>query len=162
MPSNSFIEISKTYFGKPDSYFMKRRNQRVSEDNRSMPITEKQRRWDCEWPEYHQAQVDPKQEIYWGFHYDTMHDDYGELEYKNFAKSGVKLSEFTQKQIRAGKVKYIVVWRWFNNNKWAELKEDTSNSYEIMGLVEANYALTLIDNDGRFPYPPPASLDEFF
>ena len=162
-----FIEINKVVPATPDDYILKRMRQRAEESHesgtRNLDLMSERRRWEAEFPEYHQCQVDSKQEVYWGFQYDTMHEDLGEMEYKQFAKKGVKLSPYTQARIKDGTVKYIVVWKWADRNRWTPLEANKQANYEICGYVEANRALELlqnVDGDMRFPYPPPPSLEE--
>lgn len=162
-----FIEINKVVPATPDDYILKRMRQRAEESHesgtRDLDLMSERRRWEAEFPEYHQCQVDSKQEVYWGFQYDTMHEDLGEMEYKQFAKKGVKLSPYTQDRIKDGTVKYIVVWKWADGNRWTPLEANKQANYEICGYVEANRALELlqnVDGDMRFPYPPPPSLEE--
>ena len=91
-----------------------------------------------------------------------MHEDYGELDYKQYSHKGIHISEYTKKQIESGKVKYIVVWKWFDNNVWKQLEEGVSVGYEICGMVDAIEALKQLDKKThRFPYPLKSTLDQF-
>ena len=146
MHSNSFIEISKSYFGKPDREFIETRNEKVKKYWKEI------RRGDAEFPEKHQCQIDPKQRLYPGFQADVIWEGLGIVDYKQYAKPGIKLSEYTQEQIKSGLVKWIAVWKWFNNNKHEELEEGKSVGYEILGLVDAQSALEMINSEGRFSY----------
>ena len=135
MQLNTSTEISRTIFGTPDSDFIRMRNKKSKTMKMGVMGA------DCEFPEYHQSIVDPKQTYYYGFQYDTMHEDYGELDYKQYSHKGIHISEYTKTQIESGKVKYIVVWKWFNNNVWKQLEEGVSVGYEICGMVDAVEAL---------------------
>ena len=153
MQLNTSIEISRTIFGAPDSDFIRMR------DKKSKTMKMGIMGADCEFPEYHQSIIDPKQTYYYGFQYDTMHEDYGELDYKQYSHKGIHISEYTKKQIESGKVKYIVVWKWFNNNVWKQLEEGVSVGYELCGMVDAVKALQQLDKKThRFPYPLKATL----
>ena len=156
MQLNTSTEISRTIFGTPDSDFIRMR------DKKSKTMKMGVMGADCEFPEYHQSIVDPKQTYYYGFQYDTMHEDYGELDYKQYSHKGIHISEYTKKQIKSGKVKYIVVWKWFDNNVWKQLEEGVSVGYEICGMVDAKEALKQLDKKThRFPYPLKSTLDQF-
>ena len=156
MQLNMSTEISRTIFGAPDSDFIRMR------DKKSKTMRMGIMGADCEFPEYHQCIVDPKQTFYYGFQYDTMHEDYGELDYKQYSHKGIHISEYTKKQIESGKVKYIVVWKWFDNNVWKQLQEGVSVGYEICGMVDAAEALKQFDEKThRFPYPLKSTLDQF-
>ena len=164
---NKFIEINKTVSATPDNYILNRLRERAEKSyqsgKRDLDLMSERRRWEAEFPEYHQCQVDSKQEVYWGFQYDTIHEDLGEMEYKQFAKKGVKLSPYAQDRIKDGTVKYIVVWKWADGNRWTPLEANKQANYEICGYVEANRALELlqnVDGDMRFPYPPPPPSEE--
>ena len=156
MQLNTSTEISRTIFGTPDSDFIRMR------DKKSKTMKMGVMGADCEFPEYHQSIVDPKQTYYYGYQYDTMHEDYGELDYKQYSAKGIHVSEYTKKQIESGKVKYIVVWKWFNNNVWKQLEEGVSVGYEICGMVDAVEALKQLDKKThRFPYPLNSNLDQY-
>ena len=81
---NKFIEINKIVSATPDNYILKRLRERAEKSyqsgKRDLDLMSERRRWEAEFPEYHQCQVDSKQEVYWGFQYDTMHKDFGEME----------------------------------------------------------------------------------
>lgn len=116
----------------------------------------------CELPEYHQCDIDPKQKLYQPVGKervrvaDTTHDDYGNCDYKSDSKEGVKLSEFTQKNIENGKINTIVVWKWVNGPKYEYgylVRPGQKLSYEILGWIDAKEALKLLDKStGRFKY----------
>ena len=72
-------------------------------------------------------------------------------EYKQFAKAGFKVSDNTEKAIKAGIVEKIIVWRWSNNNRWDPLQEGKSIGYDIIGIGDAKEALekSYIDEKGE-------------
>ena len=148
MQSNTFIEIYKTYKGIPDSTFIKNRDIKKEVYEKGI------RGADCEFPEYHQGQVDDKQTNYLeSVEIDNIHTKYRVLDYKQFAKAGVHLSQFTQNQIREGKINYIVVWKWADNNRYKTLVEGESVGYEILAYVPAKWALANLDKTtNRFPF----------
>lgn len=141
-----FTKISKSYFGKPNKEFIIYRNEKVKKYWKEI------RRGDATFPENHQCQIDPKQRLYPGFQADVIWDDVGIVDYKQYAQSGVKLSEYTQYQIKFGPVTHICVWKWFNNNIHEELFEGKTVGYELLGLVDAKKALELLNEKMRFPY----------
>ena len=95
MQSNTFIEIYESFRGVPDSTFIKNRDKKKDDYEAGI------RGADCEFPEYHQGQVDDKQTNHLtSIAIDNTHTDLGVLDYKQFAKAGVKMESFTQEQIR--------------------------------------------------------------
>lgn len=109
---------------------------------------------DCQAPEYHQAKIDKNQILITACSHDTLHSILGELDYKNYAKAGVKIGDYCLEQIRKGIVKYIVVWEWVNNNQWEELHEGIEVSYRILGIVDAKKVLNYCEKNktNRFPF----------
>lgn len=150
MQSNTFIEIYKTFKGTPDSTFIKNRDKNAESGDYDAGI----RGADCEFPEYHQGQVDNKQTTYLdSYVIDNTHTDLGVLEYKQFAKAGVKMNSFTQEQIEKDNINYIAVWRWSDNNRYKTLVEGESISYEVLEYVPAKWALANLDKTtNRFPF----------
>ena len=148
MQSNTFIEIYETFKGIPDSTFIKNRDIKKEVYEKGI------RGADCEFPEYHQGQVDDEQTNYLeSVEIDNIHTKYRVLDYKQFAKAGVHLSQFTQNQIREGKINYIVVWKWADNNRYKTLVEGESVGYEILAYVPAKWALANLDKTtNRFPF----------
>jgi len=148
--SNTFIEIYKTFKGTPDSTFIKNRDKNAESGDYDAGI----RGADCEFPEYHQGQVDNKQTTYLdSYVIDNTHTDLGVLEYKQFAKAGVKMNSFTQEQIEKDNINYIAVWRWSDNNRYKTLVEGESISYEVLEYVPAKWALANLDKTtNRFPF----------
>jgi len=107
---------------------------------------------DAEFIEHHQVLIDPFQSLYEGYEYDTFHSTLGRIDYKQYSKAGIKLGEYTQRQIREGMVQYIGIWKWLPNNHWEELHEGKVVQYEILDYVDAKEALKQLNDDGRFPY----------
>ena len=148
MQSNTFIEIYESFRGVPDSTFIKNRDKKKDDYEAGI------RGADCEFPEYHQGQVDDKQTNHLtSIAIDNTHTDLGVLDYKQFAKAGVKMESFTQEQIEKENINYIVVWRWSNNNRYKTLVEGESIGYEILEYVDAKWALENLDKEtNRFPF----------
>ena len=148
MQSNTFIEIYKSFKGTPDSTFIKNRDIKKEVYEKGI------RGADCEFPEYHQGQIDDKQTNYLeSVEIDNTHTEYGVLDYKQFAQAGVHLSKFTQKQIKEGKINYIAVWKWPGNNQYKTLVEGESIGYEVLEYVPAKWALANLDKTtNRFPF----------
>ncbi len=150
MHLNTYINISKTFFGKPDSLFIKNRNKKMHDYEAGI------RGADCEFPEYHQGQIDPKQTCHLKeIAIDTIHEDLGVMDYKQYAKKGVHIGKYTQEQIAKNVVKWIAVWKWGNNNRYETLEEGKSISYEVLGYVDAKLAVSLLNEENRFPFPLP-------
>ncbi len=154
MHLNTYIKISKTYFGKPDSVFIKQRNEKKDK------YTQGIRGADCEFPEYHQGQIDPKQTCHLKeMAIDTIHEDLGVIDYKQYGKDGVHISKTPKELIEKNIVKWIAVWKWSNNNRYETLEEGKSISYEVLGYVDAKLAVSLLKPDRkgvmRFPFPLP-------
>lgn len=140
----------------PTKEFIERRNALVRSDRRYIDLEEKYRRWDAEAPEHHQAEIDPKQVLYEGWHCDTWHDELGSCDYKQFAKKGVHISPAIKREIESGMLDTIIVWRWADGNRWNMLREGVPVDYEIMGQVKASDVLSHLFPDGngfRFKFP---------
>ena len=148
MQSNTFIEIYESFKGVPDSTFIKNRDKKKDDYEAGI------RGADCEFPEYHQGQVDDKQTNHLtSIAIDNTHTDLGVLEYKQFSKAGVKMNSYTQKQIRENNIDYIVVWRWSDGNRYKTLVENEPIGYEILEYVDAKWALENLDKEtNRFPF----------
>ena len=108
---------------------------------------------DSEFPEYHQCQVDPCQTLNNSWVFDTVHTKLGNVDYKNFSQDGVHVSTAIQKQIIAGNIDYLGIWKWLPNNRWIELKEGMTVEYEILDYVDAKEAIKYLNKDNRFLYP---------
>ena len=137
------------YFkAKVDKAFITQRDKKISEDKRPNPSF----RWDSEFVEFHQAKVDKFQTLYDGYEYDTYHEILGAVDYKMYSKSGVHVSEYIQKQIKAGKIDQLGIWTWFR--PWpGPLEENQIVEYEILDYVDAKEALKHINENNRFTYP---------
>ena len=135
------------YKGIPTKEFIEQRDEKIAVDNNPNPDF----RWDSEFPEFHQAEIDPKQTIYEGFEFDTIHEDLGNLDYKMYSQSGVHVSKYIQRQVAAGKIDKFVVWMWVK--PWEKLKEGMPVEYEILGQVDAKEAVKKINEENRFTFP---------
>jgi hypothetical protein len=138
-----------THFkAKVDKAFIIQRNKKVNEDNRPNPYF----RWDSEFVEFHQANVDKFQTLYDGYEYDTYHEILGAVDYKMYSKSGVHVSEYIQKQIKVGKIDQLGIWMW--SKPWlGPLEENQVVEYDILDYVDAKEALKHISENNRFTYP---------
>ncbi len=133
---------------KVDKAFIIQRNKKVNEDNRPNPYF----RWDSEFVEFHQVKVDQFQTLYDGYEYDTYHEVLGAIDYKMYSKSGVHVSEYIQKQIKAGKIDHLGIWTW--SRPWpGPLEENQVVEYEILDYVDAKQAIKNINENNRFTYP---------
>ena len=148
---------TKIFKGIVDRAFINQRNKVMHSRNAGI------RGADCEFPEYHQCQVDPCQTINPSWVFDTVHTKLGNIDYKNFSKKGVHVSTAIQKQIIAGKIHYLGIWKWLPDNRWIELKEGMTVGYEILDYIDAKEAIKYLDKDNRFLYPLKecVQLDEF-
>lgn len=127
--------------------FIDRRQERVDEDTRTDVNPYFQ--WDSEFPEWHQSLTDPLQTMYEGYEFDTIHEMYRNLDYKMYSKEGVKVSPYIQKQINAGKIDHLVVWKWTDGYKQLYLNQEVK--YTILGVVPAKEAAAKLVN-GRFKF----------
>jgi len=133
---------------KVDKAFIIQRDKKISKDNRPNPYF----RWDSEFVEFHQVKVDKFQTLYDGYEYDTYHEILGAVDYKMYSKSGVHVSEYIQKQIKAGKIDQLGIWMW--SRPWpGPLEENQIVEYEILDYVDAKEALKHINENNRFTYP---------
>jgi len=133
---------------KVDKAFIIQRDKKISEDNRPNPYF----RWDSEFVEFHQVKVDKFQTLYDGYEYDTYHEILGAVDYKMYSKSGVHVSEYIQKQIKAGKIDQLGIWMW--SRSWpGPLEENQIVEYEILDYVDAKEALKHLNENNRFTYP---------
>jgi len=133
---------------KVDKAFIIQRDKKISKDNRPNPYF----RWDSEFVEFHQVKVDKFQTLYDGYEYDTYHEILGAVDYKMYSKSGVHVSEYIQKQIKAGKIDQLGIWMW--SRPWpGPLEENQIVEYEILDYVDAKEALKHLNENNRFTYP---------
>ena len=166
MHLNTFIETSEYFYGVPSAEFLEKRDAHVFNDERQISIEEKYRRWDAEWPEYHQCSIDPTKKIYRGRKIDLICETHGRVDYKQYAANGIHVSTFVQgwaKDETGAEV--FTLWKWaYGNNRHIKLEKNKSYGYEIIGHINAKYALDLInEKTNRFKWPPenPLTLDEF-
>ena len=133
--------------------FIKQRDKKIAEDFRTdvNPCFQ----WDCEFVEWHQCQIDPNQIMYDGYEFDTIHTIYNNIDYKLYAKQGVKLSKYIQNQIINKTIDNIAVWKWTLPYKKG-LYINQIIEYDILGIVPAQQALKMLRkneyNEYRFPF----------
>ena len=136
------------YKAKVNKEFIKHRDSIINKRNAGI------RGADSEFVEFHQAKIDPMQTLYEHATYDTYHMILGRIDYKQFSEAGVHISEWIQKQIAAGKIDVLGIWKWYPKNQWEELKEGMVVQYEILDFVNAKTALEFLDKEtNRFKYP---------
>jgi hypothetical protein len=121
--------------GIPTKQFIDQRDAKVAVDANPNPTF----RWDSEFPEMHQAEIDENQEIYEGYEYDTFHKLMGRLDYKQYSKAGVHVSDYIARQVKAGMIDHFVVWMW--SKPYEELKANHPVEYDILGYVDAKSAI---------------------
>lgn len=132
---------------KPSKEFISQRDAKVKQDERDNPHFF----WDSELPEWHQCEVDPKQTMYPGWYFDTIHEDLGHIDYKLYSKAGVHVSKAIQNQVKTGNIDYFGIWMWANGHK--QLKEGVEVEYDLLGFVDAKEALKLLDpKTNRFEF----------
>lgn len=126
-----------TYRGKPDSVFIAGRN------IKALKYTQGIFGADCEFPEYHQSIIDPKQKLYAGIKWDTTHIDLKNLDYKLAKNNGmVHVSNFPKKQVLLGNIHHFVVWMWDPGYNQLYLNQEVG--YKILGIVDAKLALKVM------------------
>ena len=136
------------YKGRVDADFIKHRNNIIRKRDAGI------RGADSEFVEFHQAKVDPMQTLYERATYDTYHKILGRIDYKQYSKDGVHVSEWIQEQIKLKKIDMLGIWKWYPSNTWTKLEEGMTVQYEILDYVDAQMALKYIDTTtNRFKYP---------
>lgn len=134
-----------TYSATVTSEFIERRDRMAPEFNAGVFGA------DAEFPEHHQAEIDPEQTLNESWEYDTYHSGLGAtLDYKMYAAAGIHVSAAIQRAIRSGKTEKLVIWRW--KPFYAELKEGMDVEYEILGVVDAKEALSKLNRENRFTF----------
>jgi hypothetical protein len=137
-----------TYTGIVTAEFIKRRDYMVSQPNWKAGI----RGADAEFPEWHQALIDPNQTLYEGWEWDTNHLLYGTQDYKQFSQAGVLISPDIQKVIEQDITDNLAIWEWSNGNRWVELKEGMEVSYDIIGIRDAKECISKLNHENRFTF----------
>jgi len=154
--SDIINEFNGVYSGIPTAEFIKKRNGHVGRTN-DPSETNKYRRWDCEFPENDIVNHIKSLTIFEGINHDNEHEKYGNLDFKIFARNGVKLSEFVQTQVEENNIDYFVIWKWVKHWDTA-LEEEREYSYEILGMIDAKKAAAALRRVGsgyRFIFPVP-------
>lgn len=106
---------------------------------------------DAEFPEHHQAEIDPEQELNESWEYDTYHYEMdSNLDYKMYSQTGIHISKAIQRVIRKGITQKLVIWRWLPF--YVELTEGMEVEYEILGIVDAKEALSKLNKENRFNF----------
>lgn len=131
-------------------------------------------RWDSEFPEQHQCMIDPKQTLFEGnakfthHAFDTIDEDYGNCDWKRYAKDGIHLTNYIYNRIKEGTTDHVVVWQWADGNRHNRLYENQEVSYIVLGVVPASYIIKTAKIDGydnqgrpyyRFPYEKGVKYD---
>lgn len=114
---------------------------------------------DCEFPEFHQSQIDPDQTLYKGWHYDTNHRVLGHLDYKLLSSKGVHVSDSIKKQIANGNIQYLVIWKWKHQYKEIYLNQEVE--YILLGIVDAKLALEHLKSANYFDYNKIEKVEEY-
>tara|TARA_B100001093_G_scaffold433193_1_gene430007 strand:+ start:1529 stop:2041 length:513 start_codon:yes stop_codon:yes gene_type:complete len=152
-------ELNGVYSGIPTSNFIVKRDKHVEETLRSdrrENYKNANRRWDCEFPENDIINHYNDMTIYEGMQCDNTHKKYGNIDFKQFAKIGVKLNDYPQIQVKNGITDYFAIWKWSPNNFYpGQLQENVEYSYEIIGLVPALLAVECLfkiknENTGKY------------
>jgi len=135
--------------GKVTKEFIDRRNQKVEEDDRDMSEKDKQRQWDFEFVEHHQAAIpNSGHEVYEGYEYDTVHSFFGNCDFKHVNRySTFSISKYIQKQLRENVIDTIVLWQYAPHpHLWHEnLQEGDFVKYEILDYLSRDEVLAAID-----------------
>ena len=156
-------EFNGVYSGVVTEKFIAQRDKKVAKCRDKSELN-KYRRWDSEFPEHDMINHRSDLTLYEGFEYDNTHSHFGKIDYKMFAKAGVKINYYPQEQVLKGNLDYFQIWKWVE--PWASpLQAGREYSYEILGLVEAHKAVNALriaksyggnsfdDPDYRFPFP---------
>lgn len=151
--SDIITEFNGIYTGRPTAKFISKRDKHVA-TTRDKSELNKYRRWDSEFPENDIVNHRDDLEIYEGFEYDNIHKTYGNIDWKMFAKYGVKVNYYPQEQVLLGVINYFLVWKWVT--PWENpLVEGEEYSYEVLGLVDAHKALNALKVGKSFPGQDP-------
>lgn len=135
------IMINRDFTGLVSKEFIERRDANVSKDKR--PNINHNFQWDAEFPEHHQCSIDPMQKLYESWQWDTIHEKYGNIDYKQFAQIGIHVGKPIQNVIKAGKTDYLLIWKW--KGQYTKLREGDTASYTVLCLVKAQDILSEID-----------------
>lgn len=131
----------------PSKAFITQRNQKVARDSRDNPYFF----WDSELPEWHQCEIDPKQTMNTSWHWDTVHEELGNIDYKLFSQAGVHVSDAIQRQVKEGNIDYFGVWMWATRHQ--QLQEGVEVEYDLLGYVDAKEAIKKINKaTNRFKF----------
>jgi hypothetical protein len=163
--------IFGTFTVLPPSVFLTHRDNQVArciaEGDNKKGIDDLYRRWDSEFPEWHQCFIDPKQTLFEGNEtlphhaFDTIDEDYDNCDYKIYAKKGIHLTNYIYNKIKEGTTDHVVVWQWADGNRHKRLYINEEVSYTILGVVPASYIIKTAKVEGydkhgrpyyRFPY----------
>lgn len=121
------------------------------------------RRWDSEFPEHHQSLIDPLQTLFEGndeysHHcFDTIDEELGNCDYKQYAQAGVHISSFIYDRCKDGTIDHIIVWEWADRNRHKRLYINDEVSYIVLGAVPAQQVIETAeiagyDHKGRPKY----------
>ena len=142
--------------GRVTKEFIARRNKKVAEDTRDESIQWKERQWDFEFPEHHQAAMEGSGHVlYEGYEYDTNHEAFfGHCDFKHVNRfDEITLSKYIQKCIREEKIDHIVAWKfsphpslWHNT-----LQEGDVVNYTILDYIPAKVVLENLEGN-KFDY----------
>lgn len=151
--SDIITEFNGIYTGRPTAEFISKRDKHVA-TTRDKSELNKYRRWDSEFPENDIINHRDDLEIYEGIPYDNIHETYGNIDWKMYAKYGVKVNYYPQEQVLLGVINYFLVWKWVK--PWENpLVEGEEYSYEVLGLVDAHKALNALKVGKSFPGQDP-------
>lgn len=152
--SDIITEFNGIYTGRPTAKFISKRDKHVAA-TRDPSELNKYRRWDSEFPENDIINHRDDLEIYEGIAYDNIHKTYGNIDWKMFAKIGVKINTFPLEQVLKGNIDYFLVWKWVK--PWeTKLIEGNEYTYEVLGMVDAHKAINAlkpVKHDYRFIFP---------
>lgn len=135
--------------GKPPADWLEKRDNHVERVMREEGASEEDaiRRWDCEFPEYHQSLIDPMQTLFEGNEkykhhcFDTIDKKLGNCDYKQYAQTGVHISSFIYGCLKKGIIDHIIVWEWANGNRHKRLYINEDVSYVVLGAVPAQQVI---------------------
>ena len=148
-------DFNGIYTGVVPEEFIEHRNGKVATTVDRSELN-KYRRWDSEFPEWDIVNHIKGFTRYPGNDHDIDCVTYNQLDFKIFAKIGVKVNTYPVEQVLKGNINYFAVWKWVI--PWEiPLKANQETQYEILGLVDAKEAINALQkvpnkNEYRFPF----------
>ena len=152
--SDIITDFNGIYSGVPTKAFIQDRNRKAE----GTDDTEERKyfRWDSEFPETDLPNHFDRLTWYDGIGYDLKDTILNNIDNKLYGWSGVKVSDWVQKQVKKEKIDYFLIWKWVT--PWtAKLEEGKEYKYQVLGVVDAQEACKHLKKDNyendRFRFP---------